>query len=136
MLCLNQQSCWKIFNPLFIRQHYLKTSFCLNLIQSHNDLLLRTRRQYKTKNRKSFSYKNKMHYYFLLPISRKNIVLASNFRNGDCASVCVSAVSITQKQIAAETSNWVFFMCITVYYLKLFYKDWTKLCVQGWTKEL
>ena len=81
-------------------------------------------------------------YYFLLPICRESSVFGSNFRNGDfdgftclevprirkthfqqmvCVYVCVSVISITQKQITAETSNLVFYICI-IYrcYLKLF----------------
>ena len=39
------------------------------------------------------------------------------------ASVCVSVISITQKQITAETSNFVFYICIMYKcYLKLFIK--------------
>ena len=51
-------------------------------------------------------------------------------------SVCVSVISITQKQITAETSNLVFYICIMRRcYLKLFMKIAQKLCVQGHTKE-
>ena len=54
-----------------------------------------------------------------------------------CVSVCVSVISITQKQITAETSNLVFYICI-IYRccLKLFIKTEQKLCVQGYKKEL
>ena len=41
-----------------------------------------------------------------------------------------------QKQIAAETSNLIFYICtIYRYYLKHFIKIESKLCVQGHTKE-
>ena len=51
-------------------------------------------------------------------------------------SVCVSVISITQKQITAETSILVF--CIYIMhrcYLKLFIKIRKKLCVEEHTKE-
>ena len=94
------------------------------------------------------------HYYFLLPISRESIVLGSKWTFwwidtiwglldpkitflafSLCVCVCVSVISITQKQITAETSNFVFYICITYRcYLKLFMKIGQKLCVQGHTK--
>ena len=44
--------------------------------------------------------------------------------------------SATQKQIKAEASNLVFYICITyTCYLKLFIKIGQKLCVQGYKKE-
>ena len=52
------------------------------------------------------------------------------------SSVCVSVISITQKQITAESSNVVLYICITGRcYLKHFIKIEQKLCVQGHTKE-
>ena len=74
-------------------------------------------------------------FYFLLPISRESIVFGSNFKNGDFdgftryedsliqkshfqhlvwvyVCVCVSVISITQKQITAESSNLVFYICV------------------------
>ena len=58
----------------------------------------------------------------------------------DCMCVClcvrVSVISITQKQITAETSNLVFNIIIKYRCnLKLFMKIGQKLCVQGHTKE-
>ena len=51
-------------------------------------------------------------------------------------SVCVCAITITQKQITAESSNLEFYICNTgKCYLKLFIKIGQKLCVQGHTKE-
>ena len=55
-----------------------------------------------------------------------------------CVSVCVcvSVISITQKQITAESSNLAFYIClIGGCYWKLFIKVEQKLCVQGRTKE-
>ena len=53
-----------------------------------------------------------------------------------CACVCVYVISITQKQIAAETSNVVFYICIVHRcYLKHFIKIGQKLCVQEHTKN-
>ena len=85
----------------------------------------------------------------------ESIALGLNFRNGEfyefarfeipwiqksnfCAlSVCVSVISITQKQITAETSNLVFnIRGIYRYYLKHFMKIGQKFCMQGHTKEL
>ena len=53
-----------------------------------------------------------------------------------CLYACVSVISITQKVITAETSNWVFNISI-IYrcYLNLFIKIGQKLCVQRQTKE-
>ena len=55
-----------------------------------------------------------------------------------CVSACVSVsvISITQKQITAETSNLVLNISI-IYrcFLKYFMKIGQKLCVQGNTKE-
>ena len=98
-----------------------------------------------------------IYFYFLLPISRESIVFGSSFRNGHldeltrfevpwirkshfqrlvCVCVCVSVISISQKQIAAEYSNLVFYICIMYRrYLMLFMKIGQKLCVQGHTKE-
>ena len=39
-----------------------------------------------------------------------------------CVCVCVSVISITQKQITAETSNLIFYICTDRCYLKLFIK--------------
>ena len=51
-------------------------------------------------------------------------------------SVCVCLISITLKQITAETSNLVFNICITYRcYLKRFIKIGQKFCLQGHTKE-
>ena len=51
--------------------------------------------------------------------------------------VCVTFISITQKEIVAETSNLVFYICITYRcYLKLFIKIGQKLYVQGHPKIL
>ena len=71
-------------------------------------------------------------FHFLLPIRRESIVFGSNFRNGDfdgftCFEVpwiqksfsvfglcvCVSVISITQKQITAETPNLVLYIDAT-----------------------
>ena len=53
-----------------------------------------------------------------------------------CACMCVYVISISQKQIAAESSNLVFYICIICKCdLKLFIKIGQKLCVQGHTKE-
>ena len=53
-----------------------------------------------------------------------------------CVRVCLSVISITQKQITAETSNLVFYICIMYRcYLKLFVKIGQNLCVQGHAKE-
>ena len=62
------------------------------------------------------------------PLNPKNTFLV--------LGLCVSVISINQKQITAETSNLVFYICI-IYrcYLKLFMKIGQKLCVQGHTKE-
>ena len=50
--------------------------------------------------------------------------------------VCVSVISITQKQIMTETSNLIFYKYITCRCnLKFFVKIEQKLCVQGHTKE-
>ena len=50
--------------------------------------------------------------------------------------VCVSLISIIQKQNTAETWKLVFYICIMYRcYLKLFIKIGQKLCVQGHTKE-
>ena len=52
------------------------------------------------------------------------------------ACVCVTFISITQKQNTAETSNLVFYISIMYRcYLKLFIKIGQKLCVQGHIKE-
>ena len=46
-----------------------------------------------------------------------------------CVSVCVSVISITQKQITRESSNLAFYICIIrKCYLKLFIKIGQKLC--------
>ena len=97
-------------------------------------------------------------FYFLLPINRESIVLGQIFEQeilmdlhvlrylesenhifsvcSVCMCVRVSLISITQKQIAAETSNLVFYICIRHKCdLKLFIKIGQKLCVQGHTKE-
>ena len=51
-------------------------------------------------------------------------------------SVCVSVISITQKQITAKASNLVFYICITYRCsLILYINIGQKLCVQGHTKE-
>ena len=51
-----------------------------------------------------------------------------------CMGVCI--INITQKQITAEVSNLVFYICIMYRrYLKLFTKIRQKLCVQEHTKE-
>ena len=97
--------------------------------------------------------------YFLVPIYVKEIIVfRSNFLKGDfdgftnlevlpefknntfsswslCLYTCV-VISITQKQITAETSNLVFNIRITYRcYLKLFIKVGQKLGVQGHTKN-
>ena len=73
-------------------------------------------------------------YTFWGLLSPKTTFLAFSM----CVSVslCLSVISITQKQIKAETSNLVFNISI-IYrcYLKLFIKIGQKLCVQGHTKE-
>ena len=52
------------------------------------------------------------------------------------ACVCVCVISITEKQIAAETSNFVLYICIMCKcYLKLFIKIGQKLYLQEQTKE-
>ena len=47
-----------------------------------------------------------------------------------CVCVCVSVISITQKQIAAETSNQIKFSILHLYHVQIlletFYKDWKK----------
>ena len=95
-------------------------------------------------------------FHFLLPVhGKESIVFEPNFRNGglmnghvlrtlesenhifsDCSlCVCASVIIIIQKQIAAETSNLIFNICIMCRcYLKLFIKTGRKLCVQGHTK--
>ena len=85
-------------------------------------------------------------FYFLLPIyGRENIVLRSTFWNGDfdrfrmfwgplnpkvtVLAVTSTVINITQKQLTAETSNLVFYICIIRRcYLKLFMKIRLKLC--------
>ena len=53
-----------------------------------------------------------------------------------CVCVCVPVINITQKQIAAESSNLAFNICVIGRcYLKLFVKIGQKLCVQGHRKE-
>ena len=97
-----------------------------------------------------------MMYYFLAPIKIESVVYWSNLEMeilmyfymfkgplnpkitfltlGLCA--CVSVISITQKQIAAEPSNLAFYICVICRCdLKLFVKIEQKLCVQGHTKE-
>ena len=50
--------------------------------------------------------------------------------------VCLSVISITQKQITAESSNLTFYVSIICRcYLKLFIKIGQKLCEEGHTKE-
>ena len=50
--------------------------------------------------------------------------------------VCVSVISITQKQITAESSNLAFYICVIGRcYLKLFMKIGQKLCAQERTEE-
>ena len=50
--------------------------------------------------------------------------------------VYVCVISITQKEITAESSNLAFYICVIGRcYLKLFMKIGQKLCVQGHTKE-
>ena len=50
--------------------------------------------------------------------------------------VCVSVIGIFQKQITAESSSLVFYICVIYrWYLKLFIKVGQKLCVQGHAKE-
>ena len=66
------------------------------------------------------------------PESEKNIF------NGwfVCMLVCVSVISMTQKQITAEPSNLVFYACIiSRCYLKFFIKIGQELCIQVNTKE-
>ena len=78
-----------------------------------------------------------MDLHFLRPFEYKNHI----FRGWSvcmcvCESVCVSVISITKKQITAETSNKVFYDCIIRRcYLKLFIKIGEKLYVQRHTKE-
>ena len=72
---------------------------------------------------------------FVVPWIRK-----SHFKRLICmhvyVCVCVSVISITQKQITAETSKSVFYICIMYRcYLKILTKIGQKLCVQGHTKE-
>ena len=94
-------------------------------------------------------------FYFFLPMhGRKSIVLKLNFRTVDFDgflrfeihesenhifsgwSLFVCVISISQKLITVETSNWIFYIyIIRRCYLKLFMKLWQKLCVQGHTKE-
>ena len=70
-----------------------------------------------------------------------HVLRFSEFENHIFSSwpVCVisSVISITQKEITAETSNLVFNICITYRCnLKLFIKIGQELCVQGDTKEM
>ena len=57
-----------------------------------------------------------------------------------CVSVCMcvcereSVISITQKQITAESSNLVFYICI-IKLLESFYRDWTKTLCTGAHKK-
>ena len=56
-----------------------------------------------------------------------------------CMCVCVSVISITEKQITAEALNLVFYICIIHRcYLKLFffYKDQTKTVCTGTHKRI
>ena len=54
-----------------------------------------------------------------------------------CMCVSVSVISITQKLVTAETSNLVFYICITYRcYLKLFYEDRTKSLCTGAHKRI
>ena len=96
-------------------------------------------------------------FYLLLPITRESIAFRSNFRSedfdgftrfqvplnpkiiflafGQC--VCVSVISITQKQIIPDTSNLIFYFCIMYRcYLKLFYKNQTKTLSTGEHKRI
>ena len=53
-----------------------------------------------------------------------------------CVCMCVSVISITQKKIAADTSNFVFYICILFKCnIKLSMKIGKKLCVEGITKN-
>ena len=53
-----------------------------------------------------------------------------------CMYPCLFVISISQKQITAETSNLVFNICVIHgCFLKLFIMIGQKLCVQGHTKE-
>ena len=53
-----------------------------------------------------------------------------------CVWICVTFISITQKQIVAETLNSILFVCmICRWYLILFVKIGQKLCIQGHIKE-
>ena len=67
-------------------------------------------------------------------LNPKNHILSIRFV---CICVNVAVISITQKQITANTPNMVFYVSIMYRcYLKLFIKIEQKLCVQGLTKEL
>ena len=85
------------------------------------------------------SHKNKA-IRMCLMFAAKECGMASIARKGcslfekGCASIALWGA--TQNQIATETSNLVFYICIMHrYYLKLFKKICQKLCVQGRTKE-
>ena len=53
-----------------------------------------------------------------------------------CVCLCVSVISITHKQITAESSDLAFYFCVIGRcYFKLFIKIGQKLCVQGHAKE-
>ena len=52
-------------------------------------------------------------------------------------SMCVTVINMAQKQIATETTNSIFSICIMCrWYLKFFMKIGQKLCVHGITKVL
>ena len=58
------------------------------------------------------------------------------FRVGSVWHVCVTVISITQKQITVETSNLIFYICITYRcYLRIFIKMGPKFCEQEHTKN-
>ena len=85
------------------------------------------------------SHKNKA-IRMCLMFAAKECGMASIARKGcslfekGCASIALWGA--TQNQIATETSNLVFYICIVrKRYLKLFIKIGQKLCVQGHTKE-
>ena len=69
-----------------------------------------------------------------------HVLSSHEFKNhifsGLCMYVCASFITVTQKQIAAESSNLAFYICIIRrYYLKRFIKIGQKLCVQERIKK-
>ena len=95
----------------------------------------------------SFSSPYMIEKIFLYQIFKMNILMdfqvlrsleyeKSHFQRLVCVYLCVSVISITQKQVTAESSNMAFYICnICRCYLNFFIKTGQKLCVQGHTNE-